>query len=87
MRTSFWSDVEEYVRDEAAAARVGDAAGGRRGAGARLFEAAALWLRVRRERRELLGLSDAMLHDIGLSRADAIREAGRPLRDFAERLR
>jgi uncharacterized protein YjiS (DUF1127 family) len=32
------------------------------------------WLERRRQRRELLGLSDAMLEDIGLSRCDAWRE-------------
>lgn len=34
-----------------------------------------LWLEHRRGRRALLSLNDAALKDIGLSRADAIREA------------
>jgi uncharacterized protein YjiS (DUF1127 family) len=40
--------------------------------------ALARWLRNRRERRELVALSDAMLHDIGLTRADVESEYGRP---------
>lgn len=32
---------------------------------------------VARQRRDLAGLSDAQLRDIGLTRADAVREAGR----------
>lgn len=34
--------------------------------------------RISRQRRELLALSDGMLKDIGLSRADAIREGEKP---------
>ncbi len=34
------------------------------------------WLERRRQRRQLLQLSDEMLKDIGLSRADAMRAAG-----------
>jgi uncharacterized protein YjiS (DUF1127 family) len=36
------------------------------------------WRRARRDRRELASLSDHMLRDIGLSRADVEREALRP---------
>jgi hypothetical protein len=36
------------------------------------------WHRARRHRRELAALSDHMLRDIGLSRADVEREALRP---------
>jgi len=36
------------------------------------------WYEVYRQRRELLGLDDAMLKDIGISRADALREGGKP---------
>jgi uncharacterized protein YjiS (DUF1127 family) len=36
------------------------------------------WQEVARQRRALLALSDAMLKDIGISRADAEREARRP---------
>ena len=36
------------------------------------------WYEVYRQRRALLGLDDAMLKDIGLSRADAIREGSKP---------
>lgn len=34
--------------------------------------------RIYRERQELMGLSEHTLKDIGLSRADAYREASRP---------
>jgi len=36
------------------------------------------WHEVYRQRRALLGLSDAMLKDIGISRADALREGEKP---------
>lgn len=36
------------------------------------------WRDIRRQRRALLGLSDAMLKDIGISRADAFREGTKP---------
>lgn len=36
------------------------------------------WNAVSRQRRELLKLSDHMLKDLGLSRADAERESRRP---------
>ena len=36
------------------------------------------WQERARQRRELLGLSDLTLRDIGRSRADAIREGARP---------
>ena len=39
------------------------------------------WIQLSRQRRELAGLSDAILKDIGLSRADALREAARPFWD------
>ncbi len=38
-------------------------------------------LTVRRERRALMALDDRMLADVGLSRADAYREAHRPFLD------
>nr|WP_297461772.1 DUF1127 domain-containing protein [uncultured Halomonas sp.] len=41
------------------------------------------WLQLRHERRQLWRLSDAMLKDIGLSRADVEREASRPFWDDA----
>lgn len=41
-----------------------------------------LALRVRAERRQLAKLSHAQLEDMGISRADADREAGRPLLDI-----
>jgi len=37
------------------------------------------WRQARRERDQLLGLNDRELRDIGISRVDALREAGRPL--------
>ena len=39
------------------------------------------WHEVRRQRRALLELSDQLLKDIGISRADAMREAARPAWD------
>jgi uncharacterized protein YjiS (DUF1127 family) len=54
------------------------------------FSWTSLWLRldrileVRRQRRALLALDDRMLKDIGLSQADAWREANRPLLDLPE---
>lgn len=39
------------------------------------------WHELRRQRRALLELSDEVLKDIGISRADAMREAGRPFWD------
>lgn len=36
------------------------------------------WRRRAHERRELAGLSEAMLHDIGVSRAEAVYLANRP---------
>jgi uncharacterized protein YjiS (DUF1127 family) len=52
-----------------------------------LARRAAMWLEVRRQRRSLLSLSDHMLHDLGLSRADAEGEATRPFWDLPERWR
>ena len=43
----------------------------------------ALWRDVSRQRRELGGMSDLVLKDIGLSRVDAEREARRPFWDQA----
>ncbi len=48
----------------------------------RLARYALLALRVRAERRQLATLSDAALADMGISRADAEREAQRPLLDI-----
>jgi uncharacterized protein YjiS (DUF1127 family) len=45
----------------------------------------ARWRRIRRERRQLLELSDHMLSDLGLTRADASREAARPFWDVPNR--
>ncbi|SDM23493.1 Uncharacterized conserved protein YjiS, DUF1127 family [Modicisalibacter muralis] len=39
------------------------------------------WQQLHHERRQLWRLSDAMLKDIGLSRADVSREASRPFWD------
>jgi len=36
------------------------------------------WYAVYRQRRDLLSLDDAMLKDIGISRADAIEEGRKP---------
>ena len=39
------------------------------------------WREVRKQRRALLALSDHLLRDIGISRADAVQEASRPFWD------
>jgi uncharacterized protein YjiS (DUF1127 family) len=44
----------------------------------------AVWLEVHRERRQLLSMSDYMLHDIGLSRADAEGEGTRRFWDVPD---
>lgn len=36
------------------------------------------WCEVYRQRRALLGLDEAMLKDIGISRVDALREGNKP---------
>jgi uncharacterized protein YjiS (DUF1127 family) len=36
------------------------------------------WVDRRRQRRALMGLNDDLLKDIGVSRADAFREASKP---------
>lgn len=41
-----------------------------------------LALRIQAERRQLAGLSDEALADIGITRGEAMREAGRPLMDI-----
>ena len=43
-----------------------------------IAEAFLAWHDRARERRALMELSDHMLHDLGISRADACREAARP---------
>lgn len=53
----------------------------------RLLQQVTLWLEVRRQRRQLMSMSDHMLHDLGLSRADAEGEAMRPFWDLPERWR
>jgi uncharacterized protein YjiS (DUF1127 family) len=47
----------------------------------------AAWAELRRQRRRLLAMSDHMLRDLGLSRADAEGEATRPFWDLPERWR
>lgn len=48
------------------------------GARSALFGTLREWRRRMRDRRELAGLSDAMLHDIGITRADAAYLANKP---------
>ncbi|KMO36399.1 hypothetical protein VQ03_20850 [Methylobacterium tarhaniae] len=43
-----------------------------------LLERLELWADRRRERRALLRCPDNLLKDVGLSRADAVREADKP---------
>ncbi len=43
-----------------------------------LFDTVATWNERRRQRRALEALPDHLLHDIGLSRADAVTEADKP---------
>ncbi|WP_341704511.1 DUF1127 domain-containing protein [Ferrovibrio sp.] len=43
-----------------------------------LFTGLLTWQRRVRERDQLASLSNAYLKDMGLSRADALREAGKP---------
>jgi uncharacterized protein YjiS (DUF1127 family) len=54
-----------------AVGRLGDGAG-------RVAEGALIWLERARQRRQLAELSDHMLRDIGLTRADAWAEAEKP---------
>jgi uncharacterized protein YjiS (DUF1127 family) len=44
----------------------------------RALDAVLLWHERTRQRRQLLQLDDAMLRDIGVGRADALGEAGKP---------
>lgn len=44
----------------------------------RLFDRLAVWFERSRQRRALAKLDDRMLRDIGVSRADANREAEKP---------
>ncbi|MBP2290859.1 DUF1127 domain-containing protein [Azospirillum rugosum] len=43
-----------------------------------LFDVVATWNERRRQRLALEALPDHLLHDIGLSRADAVNEAEKP---------
>lgn len=45
---------------------------------AALFDTMADWSERRRQRRALEALPDHLLHDIGVSRADAVAEADKP---------
>ena len=45
-----------------------------------IFKAISVALEVQRQRNQLIGLSDHMLKDIGLTRAEAHREARRPFK-------
>lgn len=42
------------------------------------FMLIARWIERARQRRALAGLDDQMLRDIGITRADAVREAEKP---------
>jgi uncharacterized protein YjiS (DUF1127 family) len=51
------------------------------GAGAWLALALLRWRELARQRRRLLSLDDRMLKDIGITRAEAMREGTRPFWD------
>ncbi|MCO7514926.1 DUF1127 domain-containing protein [Pseudomonas guariconensis] len=51
------------------------------GVGRGLLARIARWHQLYRQRRELASLSDATLEDLGLSRADILRESERPFWD------
>jgi uncharacterized protein YjiS (DUF1127 family) len=63
------------ICSETAAGRVGRS---RASTGARLLAAFGVWHRRARQRAELAGLSDRVLADIGLSRAEAEFLANKP---------
>lgn len=50
----------------------------RRRSATSLVERLELWADRRRERRALMRCPDGLLKDVGLSRTDALREAGKP---------
>lgn len=57
------------------------AAGVQHGFGGLFFSAHAtlnMWYDRQRQRRRLAGLDDRLLRDIGIERADALREASKP---------
>jgi uncharacterized protein YjiS (DUF1127 family) len=43
------------------------------------------WWRIRRERQQLLEMSDHMLQDVGLTREQVLQEAARPFWDVQPR--
>ena len=51
---------------------------GHRDLATKVLEVLMLWHERARQRRRLLELDDRMLRDIGVSRADAVREAAKP---------
>lgn len=57
---------------------VGVSAGAGAGLAVRVFDRLLLWLERMRDRRLLSSLDDRMLHDIGVSRYDAEKEARKP---------
>lgn len=56
----------------------------RQGAMSRLLRTVILALRIRAERNRLARLSDDALRDMGLARADVVRESERSLLDIPE---
>ncbi len=67
--------LQRHAHPTATAASAVPSIGRALGIAARLV---ATWAERRRQRRALLGLSDAMLKDIGLSRADVMFEGAKP---------
>jgi uncharacterized protein YjiS (DUF1127 family) len=59
-------------------ARAGAVAAGGRALLSRLAWIVVVWLHRRQGRRDLSELDDRLLADVGISRADALSEAGKP---------
>jgi len=73
--------VRPVILDRATAGAADRLAAGLRGALSRAILTLLRWQELARQRRALAAMSDHMLKDLGLARADALREAGRPFWD------
>ncbi len=70
-----------YARRGPTVAAAGRLARSLRAAGDRLLFGLLRWQELAQQRRRLLAMDDRMLKDIGITRADATREAARPFWD------